>query len=178
MKTFLQYLREEADKKVVHILRGISGSGKSTLSNSIIENSRGNNRSAVVLSTDRFFMTPGGEYKFDPSQIVENHSRNQADAIAHMKQGTHDIVIDNTNLVHAHMKPYVSAALDHGYDVRFHDIHENDSDNIDVEEASRRMEKRAETIPGSNHGIEVARRQAASYEPFKTNDPVSEVMGS
>ena len=178
MKRFLNYLREEAEKKVVHILRGISGSGKSTLSNSILEKSRGDDRSAVVLSTDRFFMTPGGEYKFDPSQIVENHARNQADAVAHMKQGTHDIVIDNTNLVHAHMKPYVSAALDHGYGVKFHDIHENDPDNIDVEEASRRMEKRAETIPGSNHGEQVARRQAESYEPFKTNDPVSEVMGT
>jgi cytidylate kinase len=156
-------------------MRGISGSGKSTVSRSIAES----NKNSVILSTDRFFMTPEGNYQFDPSKIVENHTKNINDAVDHMKRGTNNIIIDNTNLVISHMHPYVSAAQMHGYDVRFHDIHENNPNNIDVGESSRRMTKRAETsVPGSDHGSEVARRQAAGYEPFKTDNPVEEIMSS
>lgn len=158
-------------EKVLHIMRGISGSGKSTVARELAES----NKDSVILSTDRFFMDKG-TYKFDPSKIAEHHTQNIKDAHDHMENGTSNVIIDNTNLVHSHMTPYVAAAQMHGYTVRFHDIHENDPKNINVNQASERMTKRAQDIPGSDHGSEVARRQAEGYEPFKTDDPVKEIM--
>ena len=176
MKTFKQYLREQQTSKILHILRGISGSGKSTLSRQILKNAAENQRTAAVLSTDRFFMTPEGEYKFDQSKHKENHAKNISAAIDHMDQGTHHVIIDNTNLEHHRMRPYVSAAVERGYDIRFHDIHENDPNNIDIDSSLRNMERREKSIPGSNHGIEVLRRQQRSYEPFETDNPVQEIL--
>lgn len=163
--------QEASPEKVLHIMRGISGSGKSTVARELAES----NKDSVVLSTDRFFMDKG-TYKFDPSKIAEHHTQNIKDAHDHMKNGTSHVIIDNTNLVHSHMTPYVAAAQMHGYTVRFHDIHENDPKNINVNQSSERMTKRAQDIPGSDHGSEVARRQAEGYEPFKTDNPVEEVM--
>ena len=178
MKRFLQYLREQAESpRVLHIMRGISGSGKSTLSQQIVSDAEENDHSHALLSTDRFFMN-NGVYKFDPSKIVENHGRNLEEAIWNLRNGTNHVIIDNTNLMHAHMKPYVKAAQEHGYEVKFHDIHENDPKNIDIDLVTERMAERAKRIPGSDHGRGVAERQAASYEPFKTNNPIEEVMNS
>ena len=178
MKRFLQYLREQAESpRVLHIMRGISGSGKSTLSQQIVSDAKENDHSHALLSTDRFFMK-NGVYSFDPSKIVEHHGRNIEEAIQNMKNGTNHVIIDNTNLMHAHMKPYVEAAQKHGYEIKFHDIHDNDPDNIDVDLAAKRMTQRAQTIPGSDHGRVVAERQAASYQPFTTNNPIEEIMNS
>jgi len=161
----------------LHIMRGISGSGKSTLSQQIVSDAKENDHSHALLSTDRFFMK-NGVYSFDPSKIVEHHGRNIEDAMGHMKNGTNHVIIDNTNLMHTHMKPYVQAARKHGYKVKFHDIHDNDPSNIDLDLAAERMTKRAETIPGSDHGRGVAERQAASYQPFKTKNPIQEILDS
>ena len=167
----MKLTEENTPEKTLHIMRGISGSGKSTVARELAES----NKDSVILSTDRFFMDKG-TYKFDPGNLMKHHTQNIKDAHDHMKKGTSNVIIDNTNLVHAHMTPYVAAAQMHGYTVVFHDIHGNDPENIDVNLASQRMTTRAQNIPGSDHGSEVARRQAEGYEPFKTDDPVKEIM--
>jgi cytidylate kinase len=175
LKGITEDSEETSAEKTLHIMRGISGSGKSTVARELAKS----HEDSVVLSTDRFFMTPKGRYKFDPSKIAENHAKNIKNTHAHMEANRQNIFIDNTNLVHSHMTPYVAAAKKNGYSVKFHDIHGNDPENIDVGEASRRMTNRAETsVPGSDHGEQVARRQKESYEPFKTDDPIKEIMKS
>ena len=177
-KRFLQYLREQAESpRVLHIMRGISGSGKSTLSQQIVSDAEENDHSHALLSTDRFFMKDG-VYSFDASKVVENRRRNVEDAINQMKNDTNHVIIDSTHLIHAHMKPYVEAALKHGYEIKFHDIHGNNPKNINLDVSTERMTRRAETIPGSDHGREVVERQAASYQRFTTNNPIEEIMNS
>ena len=74
------------------ILRGVPGSGKSTAIKAI--KAIFNNIS--VHSTDSYFMIDG-EYRFDPSKIVENHTKNY-ESFVEAHKTTNVVVCDNTNI--------------------------------------------------------------------------------
>lgn len=90
---------------------GVPGAGKGHW----IKNNGPEN--AVVCSADHHFYELGnGSYAFDPSQLGTAHAKCQAKCIAEMNKRTDCVVIDNTNLHAKHMKPYIEAAEDHGYE--------------------------------------------------------------
>ena len=81
VKSFSRFI-ENIEKKVLIVMRGPSGSGKSTLAKRLA----GNN--GLILSTDDFFMTPDGEYKFDPKLLRTYHGLNQERAKTAMESTT------------------------------------------------------------------------------------------
>ncbi|KAM9248025.1 NEDD4-binding protein 2-like 1 isoform 2-T2 [Leptosomus discolor] len=109
----LQPPRRRFGGKLV-LLRGLPGSGKSTLARRL----KRDNPSAVVLSTDDFFIE-NGVYIFDPDFLEDAHKWNQKRARKAMKNGKTPVIIDNTNIHAWEMKPYVMMARENRYEVTF-----------------------------------------------------------
>lgn len=100
------------------VLSGISGSGKSTIAKRFAELHK---ESAVILSTDDYFMVDG-EYKFNPAKLAEYHNKNKAAAEEACKNKIPFVVIDNTNLKLWEAKPYFNIAHKYGYEIVFERI--------------------------------------------------------
>ena len=98
--------------QTLYVMQGASGSGKSTLA-VVLAKATG----AVICSTDSYFLTEG-VYRFDPSKLGEYHASNQRAAAEHLQAG-HSVIVDNTNLLRSHVKPYVAAAVALGVPVVF-----------------------------------------------------------
>lgn len=96
--------------KVAYIMRGIPGSGKSTVARRLA------GPTGVAHSTDEYFMTDG-VYRFDATKLPEYHARNLAAFTRSLQAGLKVVVCDNTNVQLWHMKPYITAATEHGYAV-------------------------------------------------------------
>ncbi len=96
--------------KVMFVMRGLQGSGKSTIADLLTETYPG----AVVCSADHYFMR-SGVYNFDGSLLSEAHKQSQATATDACKSGRGTVIIDNTNVEHWEMKPYLDLASFHGY---------------------------------------------------------------
>eukprot|EP00795_Rhopilema_esculentum_P000544 gene544-10229_t len=107
---------EEAPRnkqKTMFILRGLPGSGKSYLANQLKQ------YGDTILSTDNFFRAGKG-FEFRGDQLQDAHDWNLACARSAMRrEDVNNIYIDNTNTRSWEMKPYVLAALNHGYNVEF-----------------------------------------------------------
>lgn len=129
----------------LHIMIGVSGSGKTTKTESL---------SGILCSADAFFTGPGLKYYFNPKELKWAHMFCQGRAAAIMKFGA-DVIIDNTNVVQEHIKPYLEMANHFKYDVVYHKIHEELTEE-QLEEFAQR----------NQHGVplEVIKRQ---YENFK-----------
>jgi len=95
--------------KQLVIMRGVPGSGKSTLALTY---------GGVILSTDDFFVA-NGQYCFDPTKLKEAHAFNQDRTKLAMIKGNEVIVIDNTNILRAHIQPYLDLAEQYGYEVTY-----------------------------------------------------------
>ncbi|KAH0625065.1 hypothetical protein JD844_033123 [Phrynosoma platyrhinos] len=66
--------------------------------------------SAVIFSTDDYFITENGTYEFDPDDLEDAHRWNQKRGKytrKAMKNGKSPVIIDNTNIHAWEMKPYV-----------------------------------------------------------------------
>ena len=144
-------IKNAQEAKIMYIVRGLPGSGKSTLAKNLA------GPDGVIYSTDDFFME-GGEYKFDPKKIVENHMKNQARAKAACESGISPIVIDNTNVQKWETRPYVQMAKDNGYQVKF--MESNTPWARDPEELAKR----------NLHGVplEGIKNMLTRYEPHDT----------
>ncbi|XP_063285508.1 NEDD4-binding protein 2-like 1 isoform X2 [Pelobates fuscus] len=75
--------------------------------------------SALVFSTDDFFIMDDGTYLYDHDLLPEAHRWNQKRARKAMNKGKTPIIIDNTNVQAWEMKPYAVMALEHEYQVLF-----------------------------------------------------------
>jgi predicted kinase len=95
--------------KRVYILRGVSGSGKSTFIKKLPKN-------RVVHSTDKFFYK-GGKYRFDLKKLPLFHEKNFKEYQKSLKKGKRVVVVDNTNLLCEHVKPYIDEARKYGYKI-------------------------------------------------------------
>jgi predicted kinase len=185
MLSFRRFLIEQIEQspKVLFIMRGITGTGKSTMAKGIKADAENSGLSAALHASDDIHMTPPteeapeGTYAWDPNNLKEGHRRTLEAARESMRQGTNHVVVDSMNLRHEHMLPYVDAAKEHGYEVKFVDTMETP---ISREELERRHKERGERIPGYDlsHIID---RTLGQYQPFKgkTDDErVKEVLAS
>lgn len=130
------------------LMRGVSGSGKSTLARKIAEEIEG----SVILSTDDYFMVEG-RYVFEAHMLGVYHAQNQERARKKMQEKTPCVIIDNTNTQAWEMKPYVKAALEHGYEVEI-----IEPEPVSLEEIMRRQEKE------KNLSREIVERMLARFE--------------
>lgn len=94
------------------IMSGVSGSGKSTLAKKLSEQ----NGNAPIFSTDSLWLVDG-VYYWNAKAIGHAHSVNQAKVEIAMSSGAKCIIVDNTNLSFAEVKPYLDFAKDFGYTV-------------------------------------------------------------
>jgi predicted kinase len=93
---------------------GLPGSGKSTY---IKDRFAINNR--VVCSADNFFIDHKGNYNFDYALLGKAHDKCRFDAEIAMRMNETNIIIDNTNILESHRKPYLELAEMYGYDVQY-----------------------------------------------------------
>uniref|UniRef100_A0A915PQD5 Smr domain-containing protein n=1 Tax=Setaria digitata TaxID=48799 RepID=A0A915PQD5_9BILA len=98
---------------IMIIMRGIPGSGKSSLASDLVAGTNG-----AVFNTDKYFMQ-NGIYQFDPAKLEEYHQKNWKDAKDAIQNGVKPVIIDNTNIFIAHMKPYVTLAVKNLYEIYF-----------------------------------------------------------
>lgn len=104
----------------VIIMKGLPGSGKST---------RARQFGMPVVSADHFFYVEG-EYRFNPTKILDAHAACQCKAIEFFSAQT-SFVVDNTNVRRAEYAVYVKLAEKFGFDVRFVQMHgDNVSDEL------------------------------------------------
>jgi predicted kinase len=146
---------ESAEQRVLVIMRGVSGSGKSTVARSIAKE-----RGGVVLSTDDYFERDG-RYEFDPKMLPRYHAMNQARAEAAMARGVSPVIIDNTNTQAWEMKPYVEAAMKHGYEVEMLEPGSPGFPEVDFDEIMRRQRSRT---GGKSMPEEVAHRMMSRFQ--------------
>lgn len=118
-----RFFCESTDGKVLIIMRGVPGSGKSFKARQL----KGD--SGAIFSTDDFWGTDPETYRANWNKAQEEgsvgqklgqyHGENLKRAIEAMDQGVSPIIIDNTNIRLDHFKPYVDAAMQRGYSVRY-----------------------------------------------------------
>jgi predicted kinase len=99
------------------IMGGIPGSGKSFESKKI--QTENPDLDSVIFSTDDFWITPDGEYKFDFNKIATAHKWNVSRTESAMKDGISLIIIDNTNTTPWERAPYEKLAESYGYKIEY-----------------------------------------------------------
>lgn len=100
------------------VMRGVPGSGKSTEASRLYDQAIAEGRTAVIHSTDNFFMVEG-VYVFNQDKIGQHHRSNQEAARQSMRQGINTVIIDNTNTTAKEIFPYLEMAFDRDYEVEF-----------------------------------------------------------
>ena len=93
------------------IYRGLPGSGKTLAANLLVQM-----YGAVNLATDDYYMV-GDNYLWDAAKIGQAHIWNQWRCDQAMRAGIENIAISNTNTTWKEIKPYVSMAMNYGYDI-------------------------------------------------------------
>jgi predicted kinase len=157
------FATESKLNRVMILMRGVSGSGKSTTARKIAQD-----RGGVVLSTDDYFER-NGRYEFDPKMLPEYHALNQRRAEESMVAGVSPIIIDNTNTQAWEMKPYVEAAMRHGYEVEVVEPGSPGFPEVDFDEIMKRQKSRE---GGKSMPEEVVRRMTSRFQRSLTVDDI------
>lgn len=138
----------------LYIMRGIPGSGKSTMARHILAQSLSEGADGAIFSTDDYFMSPQGDYVFDPVKLAAAHAWNQDRAVRAMDK-LDTIIIDNTNILKAHYANYVAEAKARGYRINIVTVGSFDPDF--VQECAMRNTHR---VP-----LHTIQRMAQNFEP-------------
>lgn len=93
----------------VYIMVGLPGSGKSTVAEQIAERAGEHGHDTAIHSTDNYFMV-NGKYVFDREKIGWNHKQNQEAFKKSVRDRTHTIIVDNTNLIAKDRRVYAQYA--------------------------------------------------------------------
>lgn len=100
--------------RVCIILRGLPGSGKSFLAKKIVDDTVRKNPTDHIISADDFFYR-SGKYLYDISKLTEAHQTAQRTFFNRASKGYSPLIIDNTNMEHWEMFPYIQAAIQYSY---------------------------------------------------------------
>lgn len=141
----------------VYIMVGLPGSGKSTVAREMAALTESHGHSAVIHSTDDYFMVDG-KYVFDRDKLAYNHKQNQEAFKQSVRDKVHTIIVDNTNLVSRDRRVYANYAKGGKYRVVYVVVggfdeaavlkcHASTVHNVPLETINR-MAKRAR-IPGA-----------------------------
>lgn len=104
--------------KQIIILRGVPGAGKSTLAQQIIADARAEGEKAVAFSSDDYFTTPAGEYRFDSTQLPQAHADCFRRFLEFLREGNGIAIVDNTNTRIFEVSPYVLAGKAYGFEIK------------------------------------------------------------
>lgn len=140
----------------LYIMRGLPGSGKSTLARRILaQDTRYDGEDGYIFSTDEYFISPQGNYIFEPAKLAAAHAWNQDRAIEAMNLHVRTIIIDNTNILKAHYDSYVAEAKARGYRINIVTVGSFDPEF--VQECAKR----------NTHGVPLhtIERMAKNFEP-------------
>jgi predicted kinase len=165
---FLNWYKVAQEEKIMYLLRGVPGAGKSTAVKSLP-----NVKPENIFSTDDLIGKTPEEYDSflnkinqtqDETPLIEKHKQNQQRAEEAMKSGVAPIVIDNTNIVKSHAKPYVELAVKYGYSVKIVDV---GTGGLSAEELAKRNKH--------NVPVDVIEK---NIEQYKENNPftVEEIL--
>lgn len=104
--------------KQIIILRGVPGAGKSTIAQQIIADAHAKGENAVAFSSDDYFTTPAGEYRFDSAQLPQAHANCFRQFLEFLRGKTGIAIVDNTNTRIFEMSPYVLAGKAYGFEIK------------------------------------------------------------
>lgn len=127
--------------KVITLVRGLPGSGKSTVAKALSDT-----YSAKHFEADMYFLTAGGDYKFDGSKVQEAHKWCQKMVEWAVCAG-YPVVVSNTFTQKWEMQFYIDLAEQYGYTVQVIEC-KGDFGNIHnvPENVISRMRERWESI--------------------------------
>ncbi|MFH1527355.1 MAG: AAA family ATPase [Bacteroidota bacterium] len=104
--------------KQIIILRGVPGAGKSTLAQQIIADACAKGEDAVAFSSDDYFTTPAGKYRFDSAQLPQAHTNCFRRFLEFLREGTGIAIVDNTNIRIFEMSPYILAGKAYEFEIK------------------------------------------------------------
>ena len=102
------------ERNTMLILQGPPGSGKSAFARKAATKTI----NAVIVSTDDWHYNDQGVYEFQPANIGRYHQATQQKARVLLALGC-SVIVDNTNILNKHIKPYVQMALEYEAEVKF-----------------------------------------------------------
>lgn len=121
--------------KTLYILRGLPGSGKSTWA-------RSRHVFTTMLEADMYFVSPKGDYEFDPEKLHAAHRWCQNTARIMLNNGI-SVVVSNTFTKMDEMRPYLDIAQECGAQVEITEMKQAFGSIHGVpEEAMKRMAAR------------------------------------
>jgi len=113
---------EEHNNKYIVMARGITASGKSTAMRHLKIYCERVALTSTIHSTDNYFITEEGRYKFDPKKLGAYHQKNLQAFSEDVQRGVDVVICDNTNLLPWHTESYTQVARAHSYNIVFVDF--------------------------------------------------------
>lgn len=125
------------EQNTLMILQGVPGSGKSAFARKLMTKTI----NAVIVSTDEWHHGLTGKYEFKADKIGSFHQAAQQKCRTLLKLGC-VVILDNTNILNSHIKPYVQMAVEMGVAVKFQRLEGNfeSSHNVPVDIIKRMRE--------------------------------------
>jgi len=121
--------------KTAYILRGIPGCGKSSLSDELHSNASMTGRTALICSSDDFFMDHDGKYNWDFDKLGHAHMWCKQEFKNGIAEGIDVVIVSNTNIHTSDVKAYHDVAKDGGYMVFVLTV-ENWHDGTDIHDVA------------------------------------------